>query len=218
MNRPASACLLLGALALAGCAQAPARSDGAWSPGAERGQTFDTILVVGVAPTLNQRCSFERFMVTELRGTGSKVISSCNTLSHSEPLTRENIERVIAEHGVDAVLATRLVDFRGRAQEGGTMETRGDAYYKPTDVGYAYGYGYFGAYGMPVVYGDFETAPSLLNVTGEVTVLTQVFETGGATLIYQVNTQARGLDSRLEALAEVSSSVGQRLRRDGLIR
>jgi hypothetical protein len=212
----AASVLLLAAAALAGCAQAPARSDGAWSPGAQRGQAFDTILVVGVAPTLNQRCSFERFMVTELRGSGSKILSSCNTLPHSEPLTRENIERVIAEHGVDAVLATRLVDFRGRAQEGGTMETRGDAYYKPTDIGYDYGY--FGVYGMPVVYGEFETAPSLLNVTGEVTVLTQVFETGGATLIYQVNTRARGLDSRLEALAEVTSSVAQQLRRSGVVR
>lgn len=217
MSRPATAGVsFLAAAALAGCAQAPARSDGAWSPGAPRGQAFDTILVVGVAPTLNQRCSFERFMVTELRGTGSTILSSCNTLPHSEPLTRENVERVIAEHGVDAVVATRLVDVRGRVREGGTMETRGDAYYKPTDVGYEYGY--FGVYGVPVVYGEFETAPSLLNVTGEVTVLTQVFETGGATLIYQVNTKARGLDSRLEGLAEVTSSVGQQLRRSGLVR
>jgi hypothetical protein len=215
-RQAAVTCVLLGALA--GCAQSPARSDSDWSPGVQRGQAFDKILVVGVAPTLNQRCSFEKFMVSELRGQATQVISSCNTLSHSEPLTRENIERVIAEHGVDAVLATRLVDFRGRAQEGGTEETRGDAYYKATDVGYAYGYGYFGAYGMPVVYGEFETAPSLLNVTGEVTVLTQLFETGNAAMIYQVTTQARGLDSRLEALAEVSSSVAQRMRRDGVIR
>lgn len=211
-----AACILLGAAALSGCAPVPARSDSAWSPGVQRGQSFDKILVVGVTPNLNQRCSFEKFMVSELRGGAAQVISSCSTLPHSEPLTRENIERVIAEHGVDAVLATRLVDFRGRAQEGGTMETRGDAYFKATDVGF--GYDYFGAYGMPVVYGHFETAPSLLSVTGEVTVLTQLFETAGATMIYEVTTRARGLDSRLEGLAEVTSSVGQRLRREGLVR
>ena len=66
-------------------------------------------------------------------------------MNSAEPLTRENIERVVASVHADAVLATRLVSLNSGQQVGGSNDTRGDALYKSTDFGY-------GAYGMPVTY------------------------------------------------------------------
>ena len=105
------------------------------------------------------------------------------------------------------------------AVEGGTSETRGDAYYKATDIGYAHrSYGYYGVYGIPVVYAEFETAPAITTIKGEVELLTKVYETGGPSLVYVVNTKAKDLDSRAAALATVAGPIADRLRRDGLIR
>jgi hypothetical protein len=88
--------------------------------------------------------------------------------------------------------------------------------YKATDAGYATSY--YGAYGIPVVYGEFQTAPSITTVTGAVRVVTKVYETRGATLVYTVETKAKNLESRDSGLASVAESIAKRLRREKLIR
>jgi hypothetical protein len=175
---------------------------------------------VGVSPDVNVRCAFESFLASTVQSESTKVLASCGVLSLKEPLTVEAIERVVAEHRIDAVLATILVAGKVGSVQGGTSETRGEAYYKATDIGYEYygSYGSYGAYGVPVVYGEFETAPPITTIKGQVEVLTKVFETGGPTLVYVVNTKARDLDSRAAALATIAGPIAERLRRDGLIR
>lgn len=71
---------------------------------------------------------------------------------------------------------------------------------------------------MPVVYAEFETAPSITVVNGEIELATKLYETRGATLIYEMNTKARNLESRAAGLVEVTAPIAERLRRDGLIR
>jgi hypothetical protein len=208
--------VLFGTAALAGCAQ-QVRVTSDWQDDAPGDQPFSRVLVVGVSPDYNQRCAFESFLTLQIRSESTTAIASCRAMSSKDPLTRENIEREIAEHQVDAVLATFLVAAEIRGQEGGTSETRGETYYKATGIGYDY-YGYYGAYGMPVIYGEFKTAPSITTVQGQVEITTRLFDATDATLVYELNTKARDLESREAGLAIITGPIAERLRRDGVIR
>jgi hypothetical protein len=222
---PAALLLLAAATALSACAQPPVRAQGEWQDGAQHDQSFKRVLVVGVSPDYNQRCAFEGFVANQMRSESTTALTSCRVLSSKEPLTRENVERAIVEHNADAVLATILVAAEIGAKEGGSSETRGDGYYKATGFDYAPGYyGSYGAYrnygvyGVPVVYGEFRTAPPLTTVQGSVEVASGLFETEGATMVYKLTTTAHDLESRAGGLAEVSGAIADRLRKDGLIR
>jgi hypothetical protein len=198
------------------------KSDGAWGEGVPHNQSFRKLLVVAVTPDINQRCAFEEAMKQGLVSPTVSAATSCSVLGLKEPLTREAVERGVASFGADAVLATRLVDSSLQLKEGGGTDTRGSAQYKATGTGYAYPYahapGYWGPYGMPVVYGEFQTSPSVFEVQGTVRVTTQLYETRGATLVYTVDTRSAKLESRPQAMAAITSAIAERLHRDGLIR
>jgi hypothetical protein len=207
----------LALVAMSGCAGQPVTSTGSWGQGVPHNQTFSRLLIVAVTPDINQRCAFERDLADDLRTATVAARSSCAELgAEKEPLTRESIERAVASFGADAVLATRLVDSSMGLKEGGTRETQGDAYYKPIDIGYAMGY--WGAYGVPVVYGQFETAPSVVTLQGKAHITTTLFETRGATPVYIIDTTATNLQSREQGLTEVVPRISARLRQDGLVR
>ena len=216
-HRSFASTALLAVATLAGCAGQSVISDGLWREGVERNQAFTRVLVVGVSPNINQRCAFEQDLADSLRSATVAARASCNELGAAkEPLTREGIEAAVASFGADAVLATRLVDASMGLNEGGTRESRGDAYYKP--IGYGYDMGYWGAYGVPVVYGQFQTAPSVITLQGTAQITTTLFETRSATPVYTIETRATNLESREQALAEIVPTISQRLRQDGLIR
>jgi hypothetical protein len=130
-----------------------------------------------------------------------------------EQLTRENVERAAAAVQADAVLATRLVSMHTGHGEGSSNDMRGDSVYKATDFAY-------GAYGMPVTYVDFQTAPPLESMTSSLHVVTKLYETHGATLIYTVDTvtKSQEIDSTDATLATITQPTADRLRRAGLIR
>lgn len=218
MNRSAAyACFMGLVLAVAtACAGNPVRSDGAWAEGAARGKSFSRLLVVGVSPDVNQRCAFEDSLAQALRSAGAGAETSCSVLGSKEPLTREAVEKGIAAIAADAVLAARPMGGSTRLQEGGTRETRGAGYYKATDFGYAYDY--WGAYGVPVVYGEFRTAPAEYFLEGSGRVRIDVFETAGASLVYTALVEASRLESRTQGMLVVTSAIADQLRRDGLIR
>ena len=207
--------LLLGATALGGCAQ-QATVQSAWQEGVARDQTFTRMLVVGVSPDINQRCAFERFLAGEIQSPSVQAITSCDAMTTKIPLTVENVERAVAAQRVDSVLATRLVAAHGAAAEGGTGDTRGGGRYKATDLGYWDSY--YGLYGVPVVYGEFQTSPSIFTFSGEVEIASRLYSTKDAKLVYELTTTARDLQSRTSAMAELTIPIAERLRRDGLIR
>ncbi|MBV8147201.1 MAG: hypothetical protein JO184_19575 [Gammaproteobacteria bacterium] len=134
-------------------------------------------------------------------------------MSVNEPLTRETVERAAAAVHADAVLATRLVSLRTGHGQGTSTDMRGDSVYKATDFAY-------GAYGMPVTYVDFQTAPPLDSITSSLHVLTQVYETRGAALIYTIDTvtKKQEIDSTQATLEKITAPTADRLRRAGLIR
>ena len=113
-------------------------------------------------------------------------------------------------------MATVLVASDMQAVQGGGRDTRGTAGYKATDAGWWDGY--YGTYGVPVVYGEFKSTAEITTIQADVTVATKVFETKGASLVYSVETTAKRLESRAEGLSAVTTPIAERLRKDGLIR
>jgi len=208
------ACLVL--LAAAACAGNQVRSDGRWAEGVAKDQAFSRLLVIGVSPDVNQRCAFEDSLAQALQQLGTTAQTSCAVLGLKEPITREAVERAIAETGADAVLASRPLGSSVKVKEGGTIESRGSAYYKPTDLGYATDY--WGIYGVPVVYGEFHTAPAEFYLQGSGTLMSELYRTADATRVYSVQTQAEGLESRQQGMLVVTTAIAEKLRRDGLIR
>ena len=195
------------------CACSGVSVKGAWQDGAPHNQTYARLLVIGVSPDRELRCAFESTFASQLRSASTTAISSCEQMSAKEPLTRENVERAAASIHADAVLATRLVSIKAGHGEGNSMDTRGDSQYKATDFAY-------GAYGMPVTYVDFQTAPPLTSLTSSLHVVTKLYETHGATLVYTIDTvtKSQEIDSTDATLVTITAPTADRLRRAGLIR
>ena len=198
-------------VALCGCSGVSVK--GTWQDGAPRNQTYARLLVIGVTPDRDLRCAFESDFASQLVSASTAVISSCDQMSAKEPLTRENVERVATSIHADAVLATRLVSMKFGHGEGNSDDTRGDSVYKATDLAY-------GAYGMPVTYVEFQTAPPLTSLTSSLHVVTKFYETHGATLIYTIDTvtKSQEIDSTEATLMTITAPTADRLRRAGLIR
>ena len=202
---------LTAAVWLCGCAGISTK--GTWQDGAPRNQTFTKLLVVGVSPNDSLRCAWESTFASQLQSASTTVVTSCDQMHSKEPLTRENIEKVVATVHADAVLATRLVSLKPGQQEGNSNDTRGTSLYKATDFAY-------GAYGMPVTYVDFQTAPPLSTITSSIHIVTKVYDTRNAALLYTLDTttKAQEVDSTEATLMTVAIPTAARLRSDGLIR
>lgn len=215
------ACLTLIAASLAGlagCSNHPS-AKATWQETSARGQAFSTILVVAVTPNMSQRCAFERILARRLRNESTLVAASCDALKQKEPLTREGIEATVQELGIDAVIATLLVKRSVGAKEGGSRDTRGSAAYKATDSGWAYGWdGYYGAYGVPVIYMDFTTAPPINTIEADVQLSTKVFDTRTAKPVYTVDTRLKKIRSRDEGFLELTAAIADKLHDDGLVK
>jgi len=215
-GRIARPALLLGVAMLAGCGGPQVRATGDWQEGAARGQAFSRVLVVGISPDVKQRCPFERFLAARIESSATVAMASCDVVKQKDPLTRESIDEAIAWQKIDAVVATSLVSKEWGTKKGGDMDTRGGGSYKATDAGYATGY--YGAYGVPVIYGEFTTQASVLTMKGEVRVTTKVFETRNATVVYTLETVAKDIESRATGLNTVTTPIADRLRKEGLVR
>jgi hypothetical protein len=186
--------------------------EGRWQDGAPRNQSYARLLVIGVSPDRDLRCAFESTFASQLGSAPTTAISSCSQMNAKEPLTRENVERAAAAVHADAVLATRLVSMGIGHGQGTSDDMRGDSVYKATDFAY-------GAYGMPVTYVDFQTAPPLQSMTSSLHVVTKLYETQGARLIYTIDTvtKSQEIDSTEATLVTITAPTADRLRRAGLI-
>ena len=208
---------LLALAGLGGCAQAPTVR-GEWQEGAVRGEPYSRVLVVGVSHNLKNRCAFERYLAGQIQSDATQAWASCDSMDKDarEPLTRESIEAAVAARQADAVIATVLVAQDMQAVQGGGRDTRGTAGYKATDAGWWDGY--YGTYGVPVVYGEFKSTSEITTLQADVTVASRVFDTREARAVYALETRARQLESRAEGLSSLTGPIAEQLRRDRLIR
>jgi len=156
-------------------------------------------------------------MVAQLKSDTVQAVASCDAMPLKDPLTGEAVEHTVDSLKADSVLPTRLVSLKSSKQEGGGRDTRGGGYYKATDSGYATGM--YGGYAVPVIYGEFQTAPTIQTVDGEIQVASSFYEVRGNSLIDTLTTkvEARDVESRASGLAIVAAPIAQRLRRDRLI-
>jgi hypothetical protein len=209
--------LLLLVVALASCSR-QVRLDGEWEEGASQDQTFTRVLVIGLSPNASGRCDFESFLTTQIRATGADAKSSCMLMNTSEDLTLESIHAAVVEYGADSVLTTMLVQSDMSEKEGGDRESRGGVYLKATGTGYENFYrGGYGAYGVPVVYGEFRKAPVITSIDGEAHIHSLLYSTHDKALVYKLDTTAKDLRSRDTALAAVTPPIAKRLQREGLL-
>jgi len=209
------ACAIAAVLCLAGCTgKTSVRSN--WIDNASRSQTFSHLLVVGVTPDFGPRCNFEFWMVRDLRSQGIHADASCSSMTKEEPLSRAAIERIVATLHSDGVLAVSLVSAAWRTKEGGSYDTRSSGQYKYVASGYDTGF--YGVYGLPVDYYQFKTQPSITNARGQAHVLTKLYDTRDAKLVYTIDIKVRDIESSQLGLATITPAIAERLRRDGLIR
>ena len=206
---------LAAAAVMAGCTGRPSVKS-TWSDNVPRNQSFTRLLVVGVSPDYAQRCNFEYWMVRDLRSDKLAADASCSSMTKEEPLSRESIERLVATLHSDGVLATRLVASDWLTKEGGSHDTRSTGSYKYIASGYDTGF--YGVYGVPVDYYQFKTLPSIMNTKGAGHILTKLYATQGASLIYSIDTKVKDVESSQLGLAMVTPAIADRLRRDKLIR
>lgn len=203
------------AVALAAACTRPTRVEGEWAPGAARDQSFHRYLVIGVSPAYTVRCRFERMMRASLQELGAEAVASCEHMTSKDHLSRDAVVELVGKIGVDAVLATRLVDARAGLEQGGTDEARGEAYVKP--VGYGYDY-WYGPYGVPVTYVEFVAEQPALTLSRSVVISSNLYETRGAALVYSLDTVTYDKDSQGAVIDSLSAAIAGRLQRDGLVR
>jgi hypothetical protein len=214
-SRRLEAATVVAMLCLTACTGRPSVKSN-WVDNAARAQTFSHLLVVGVTPDYSQRCNFEFWLVRDLRSENVQAEPSCSFMTKDDPFNRDAIVRLVSEHHYDAVVATSLVALGWHTREGGTYDTRSTGNYKYIASGWDTGF--YGAYGMPVDFYEFKTLPSITNARGQVHVLTKVFETRNASLVYTIDTKAGDIESSQLGLAMITPAIAERLQRDGLIR
>jgi hypothetical protein len=210
------ALLVLCAAWLSGCAGSSSENS-AWQASAPRHPQFSRILIVGISADFTQRCSFEFSLASQFSGSSTQPIVSCNTMMPKDPLTRANIESVAKTQNADAVLTSAVVSMQLSSHQGNTRDTRATPYYQVTGTGYVTGA--LGAYGVPVAFVQLETTPSIPIITGDVHILTKLFDVKDATLVYTTDTIAKSDDmqSSSASIETITGLIGDRLRRDGVI-
>ncbi len=207
--------LVLGVAWLSACSGDSVR--GAWQGSASQHPVYSRILIVGVSTDFTQRCAFEFSMASQFQGSSTTPLVSCNTMMPNDPLTRANIERVVRSDHADAVLTSAVVTLQLGDQQGDTRDTRATPYYQVTGVGYVTGD--LGDYGIPVAFVKLESTPSIPQITGDIHVLTKLFDAKDATLLYTVDTKAKSDDiqSTSSSIDTITGLIADRLRRDGVI-
>jgi hypothetical protein len=204
-----STLLILGVTWLSGCA-ASGSAKSAWQ--SEPHPSFSRVLIVGVSTDFDQRCAFEFSMASQFSDSSTLPLVSCNSMMPKDSLTRANIERVVAALHADAVLTNAVVTLQVGSQPGYTVP-----YYQVTGQGYVTGP--MGEYGVPVAFVQLESTQSMPTISGEIHILTKLFDTRDATLAYTVDTRAKSDDvqSTATAVARITGLIGHRLRQDGVI-
>jgi hypothetical protein len=65
---------------------------------------------------------------------------------------------------------------------------------------------------------EFHASKPITTIQGSAHVVSKLYETRGATVVYTLDTEVRNIESRGEGLADVTTPIGKKLRKDGLIR
>lgn len=181
------------------------------------GAPYKRVLVVGISPDEKFRCRFERFLAARINGEGTKSVASCDAVDQVSPLTVESIQKAVEWLKVDAVVATSLVNREWSTETRTGRDERGTANYKATDAGIGYYGGWYGVYGVPVVYGEFVATEPVTTLSGTAELTTKVYSTQGPTLVYSIDTKVKKKDWVDRNYSGVTIPITDKLRRADLI-
>jgi hypothetical protein len=211
--------VLAGILLLAACTP-PLRMESGWLPGARPATPFTKVLVVAVSDDFNRRRTFENSLAGELAAGGTVGIPSTRTMLTTDVVDRESVAALVKATGAEAVLVTRLayegVDVKQkRGREVLKMENPSDE--RPQEDPYSYNiYNYD--------YSMSEEPPSL-EIRRDITVTTDLFETGEGRRIHTIRSEVRitnseSLDQNTDVavIDKVATELARTLRRDRAVR
>ena len=127
---------MIGLLALAACGGGT-KFTGTWTnPEYAKSQKVDDVMVVAISPNETSRRIYETELARQLERQGVRAWPSVQFHPAVDQLPREKAEALIAEHGIEAVIVTRLLDVE-----------RTDVYVPPTTYVSSYptyGHPYYG--------------------------------------------------------------------------
>jgi len=99
---------------LTGCATT--ELTGIWRDESLAGRTFKKIYVIAVAKQPRVREFFEDEYVRQLQKKGVEALASHTGIAADKMLDKQTILETIADTGVDAVLITRVTEFKGKRE------------------------------------------------------------------------------------------------------
>lgn len=140
--------LILSAALLAviavGCATGP-KVVSAWRDPAYQGPAFKKVAVVGLTDRDTTRRVFESVFAQKLRDQGVAALASYEANPTHEKLPREEVERIIKENGIEAIITARVVDRKQETQvtPSTTVMSPYPAYYGNYYGYYDYSYGFY---------------------------------------------------------------------------
>ena len=156
----------------AGCAAGP-QVVSAWRDPEYRGPAFKKVAVVGLTDRDSSRRIFEDAFATKLREKGIEAVASYEANPSHEKLPREEIERLIKENGIDAIITARIVDRTQKIEvtPGATAIAPYPVYYRSYHGFYDYAWGF---------YHD----PGYIESYEVVSIETNVYETSGYNIVW----------------------------------
>lgn len=107
-----AAALLCGA---GGCASGPQIVND-WRDPQFKGPAFRKVAVVGITDRETNRRIFESAFVAKLQEKGVEAVPSYDVAPADTKMSREEIERLVADANVDAIITTRVVDRSRRTE------------------------------------------------------------------------------------------------------
>jgi hypothetical protein len=179
-RRPSRAAIAIAgalcAVVLAGCSSAP-KIVNAWHDPEYQGPAFRSVMVLGIAESPTNRRIFEDTFAMRLRDGGVEAVASHTLLPVGEQLDRDEIEAVVAERGIEAILVTRVVQVdRETSYSPGYTTVYPGTYYNDFYGFYNYSWGVYHSPGYAYNY-------------DVVRLETSVYETSQSKLVWTAQTE-----------------------------
>jgi hypothetical protein len=127
-----------------GCASGP-RVVSSWRDPAYAGPAFKKVAVVGLTNNDSTKRVFESVFATKLRAHGIEAVAAYEANPTKEKLPRDEMERIIKENGIDAIITARVVDRKQETQVSAptTVAAPYPAYYGDYYGFYDYSWGFY---------------------------------------------------------------------------
>lgn len=187
--RSLRAALMVGAAAvlLTACVSST-QLNGQWvNPSAGKALPIKGVVVMGVINDATMRRIYEDTMVAALNARGIKAVPSYTRLPADGPAPQAEVERVVKEAGVDAVMMTRLIRVTNEVSV------------SPGFVGPVGPFGWGGFYGMySGMWGGGFAIPPSINTYQNFALDTRVFEVRELTVLWSGSTTTTPTSNSLQ--------------------